>query len=168
MPGAWCIPSPWGQKLLQLGPFWPSSSVFLSKTGRTMLMVVQQLVAVLVLWQKGRPSFYSTIWNQSMYVFFIIGLTLVAQLIKKKSACNAGDPSSISGLGISAGGRIGYPLQYSWASLVAQMVNNHLQCSRPGFDPWVGKRIPWTEEPGRLQSMGLQRVEQLSESFIIN
>ena len=32
---------------------------------------------------------------------------------KKKSACNAGDPSSISGLGISAGGRIGYPLQYS-------------------------------------------------------
>ena len=46
---------------------------------------------------------------------------------------------------------------------------------RPGFDPWVGKipnpekemathssilawKIPWTEEPGRLQSMGLQRV----------
>ena len=50
-----------------------------------MLMVVQQLVAVLVLWQKGRPSFYSTILNQSMYVFFIIGLTLVAQLIKKKN-----------------------------------------------------------------------------------
>ena len=43
----------------------------------------------------------------------------------------------------------------------------------PGFDPWVGKipgegnsnhssilawKIPWTEEPGRLQSMGSQRV----------
>ena len=49
-----------------------------------------------------------------------------------------------------------------------------LQCGRPGFDPWVGKiplekemaahssivawKIPWTEEPGRLQSMGSQRV----------
>ena len=48
------------------------------------------------------------------------------------------------------------------------------QCRRPGFDPWMGK-IPWrskwqpipvllpgeaprTEEPGRLQSMGLQRI----------
>ena len=53
----------------------------------------------------------------------------------------------------------------------------HLQCNRPEFDPWVGKipwrgewlhsplhstilvgEIPWTEEPGGLQSMGLQRV----------
>ena len=37
---------------------------------------------------------------------------------------------------------IGYPLQYSWASLVVQMVKNPLQCRRPGFDLWVGK-IPW-------------------------
>ena len=49
-----------------------------------------------------------------------------------------------------------------------------LQWGRPGFDPWVRKipwrsqwqptpvllpeKIPWMEEPGRLQSMGLQRV----------
>ena len=49
-----------------------------------------------------------------------------------------------------------------------------LQCGRPGFDSWVGKipwrrkwqpipallpgKIPWTEEPDRLQSMGSQRV----------
>ena len=49
-----------------------------------------------------------------------------------------------------------------------------LQCRRPRFNPWVGKdplekematlssilawRIPWTEERGRLQSMGLHRV----------
>ena len=39
----------------------------------------------------------------------------------KESACNAGDPSSIPGLGRSPGGGIGYPLQYSWASLVAQL-----------------------------------------------
>ena len=50
----------------------------------------------------------------------------------------------------------------------------HLQCGRPGLDPWVGKipwrrawqptpvflpgESPWTEEPGRLQSMWSQRV----------
>ena len=42
----------------------------------------------------------------------------------KESACNAGDPSSIPGLGSSPGEGIGYPLQYSWVSLVAQMVKN--------------------------------------------
>ena len=44
--------------------------------------------------------------------------------VGKKSACNAGDPGSISGLGKSAGEGIGYTLQYSWASLVAQLVKN--------------------------------------------
>ena len=42
----------------------------------------------------------------------------------KESTCNAGDPSSIPGSGRSAGEGIGYPLQYSWASLVAQLVKN--------------------------------------------
>ena len=37
----------------------------------------------------------------------------------KESICNAGDTGSISGLGRSPGEGIGYPLQYSWASLVA-------------------------------------------------
>ena len=44
--------------------------------------------------------------------------------VGKESACNAGDPGSILGSGRSAGERIGYPLQYSWASLVAQLVKN--------------------------------------------
>ena len=42
----------------------------------------------------------------------------------KESACNAGDPSLTAGLLISPGERIGYPLQYSWASLVAQLLKN--------------------------------------------
>ena len=42
----------------------------------------------------------------------------------KESTCNAGDPGSIPGLGRSAGEGIGYPLQYFWASLVAQLVKN--------------------------------------------
>ena len=44
--------------------------------------------------------------------------------VGKESTCNAGDPSSIPGLGRSAGEGIGYPLQYSWDSLVAQLVKN--------------------------------------------
>ena len=44
--------------------------------------------------------------------------------VGKESACNAGDPDLIPGLGRSPGEGIGYPLQYSWASLVAQLVNN--------------------------------------------
>ena len=44
--------------------------------------------------------------------------------VGKESACNAGDPGSIPGLGRSAGEGIGYPLQYSWASPVAQLVKN--------------------------------------------
>ena len=42
----------------------------------------------------------------------------------KESACNAGNPSWIPELGRSPGERTGYPLQYSWAFLVAQMVKN--------------------------------------------
>ena len=42
----------------------------------------------------------------------------------KESTCNAGDPSSIPGSGISAREGIGYPLQYSWASLEPQLVKN--------------------------------------------
>ena len=42
----------------------------------------------------------------------------------KESACHAGDPGSIPESGRSAGERLGCPLQYSWASLVVQLVKN--------------------------------------------
>ena len=84
------------------------------------------------------------------------------------------DPGSIPRSGKSAGEGIGYPLQYSWGSLLAQLVRN-LPAVREtwvlslGWEdplekgmathfrilPW---RIPWTEEPGGLPSIGLQRV----------
>ena len=41
-----------------------------------------------------------------------------------ESACNAGDSGSVPGSGRSPGKGIGYLLQYSWASLVSQMVKN--------------------------------------------
>ena len=61
--------------------------------------------------------------------------------VDRESACNAGDPSSSPGLRRSAGGGIGYPLQYSWASLAAQLVKNPPAM----WETWVGK-IPWRRE----------------------
>ena len=80
--------------------------------------------------------------------------------VGKESPCNAGDPGLIPGLGRSAGERIGYPLQYSWASLVAQLVKNppamrETWVQSLGWEDRLGKgtathssilawRIPWT------------------------
>ena len=61
--------------------------------------------------------------------------------VGKDSACNAGDPSSIPGSERSSGEGIGYPLQYSWASLVAQLVKN-LPAMR---ETWV-RSLGW-EDP---------------------
>ena len=56
------------------------------------------------------------------YLMFIRGFP--RNSVGKESACNAADPSSIPGLGRSTGEGIGYLLQYSWASLVTQLVKN--------------------------------------------
>ena len=89
--------------------------------------------------------------------------------VGKESTCNAGDPGSIPGSGRSTGEGISYPLQYSWASLVAQLVKNPPLM----WETWVGSlgwedplekgktphssilawRIPWT-----VKSMGSRRV----------
>ena len=66
---------------------------------------------------------------------------MVAQLVKNLPACNAGDPGVIPGSGRSPGEGIGYPLQYSWASLVAQTVKN--LSAMPGT--WV-RSLGW-EDP---------------------
>ena len=58
-----------------------------------------------------------------VFLLEIIMASLIAQSVKK-SACNAGDPGSVPGSGRSPGEGIGYLLQYSWASLVAQLVKN--------------------------------------------
>ena len=44
--------------------------------------------------------------------------------VGKESTCNARDPGSIPGSGRSPREGTGYPLQYSWASLVAELVKN--------------------------------------------
>ena len=62
--------------------------------------------------------------------------------VGKESACNTRDPSSIPGLGRSTGEGIGYPLQYSWAFLVAQLVKN-LPAMREIWVPSLG----WEDSP---------------------
>ena len=78
----------------------------------------------------------------------------------KESACNAGDPGSIPGLGRSAGEGIGYAVQYSWASLVIQLVKNlpalwetwiqtlgwevPLENGKATHSSILAQRIPWT------------------------
>ena len=49
--------------------------------------------------------------------------SLAAQLVKNQAAMQE-NPGLIPGLGRSPGEGIGYPLQYSWASLVTQLVKN--------------------------------------------
>ena len=92
----------------------------------------------------------------------------------KESTCNVGDPGLIPGLGRVPGERIGYPVQYSQASLVAQLVKNPpamrkiwvrslgwedpLEEGMANHSSIFAWRIPWAEEPGGLQSMGSERV----------
>ena len=80
--------------------------------------------------------------------------------VGKESTCNAGHPVWIPGSGRSAGEGIGYPLQYSWTSLVAQLVKNQPAMWRTwvrslGWEDPLEKgkatpssilawRIPWT------------------------
>ena len=63
----------------------------------------------------------------------------VSCIVGKESACNAGDPVLIPGSGRASGEGTGYPLQYSWTSLVVQLVKNPPAMQETWFNPWVGK-----------------------------
>ena len=102
----------------------------------------------------------------------------------KESAYNAGDPGLIPGSGRSAGEGIGYLLQYSWASLEAQLVENPPAMQETWVwsmgwrDPWRRERQPtpvfWPREfqglysPwGRKQSDANERLSLLSPSYLV-
>ena len=72
--------------------------------------------------------------------------------VGKESACNVGDSDLIPGLGRSAGEGIGYPLQYSWASLLAQLVKN----SPAMWETWV-RSLGWEDplEKGKAAHSGI-------------
>ena len=67
----------------------------------------------------------------------------------KESTCNAGDPSSIPGSGRSPGEGKSYQLQYSWTSLVAQLVKNLPAM----WETWVGN-LGWIPGLGKFPREG--------------
>ena len=75
----------------------------------------------------------------------------------KKSTCNAGDPGSIPGLGRSAGEGIGYPLQFSWASIVAQLVKN-LPSMQETWVPSLGWEDPLEKGKANHSSILVWRI----------
>ena len=75
----------------------------------------------------------------------------------KESSCKAGDLGSIPGLGRSAGEGVGYPLQYSWASLVAQLVKN-LPAMWETWVPSLGQEDPLEKEKAMHSSVLAWRI----------
>ena len=127
---------------------------------------------------------YLNFFLSFLWLILLVRLKVVVQCIKgfpdssvgKESACNAGDPSSIPGPGRSTGEGIDYPLQYSWASLMTQLVKNPpamwetwvwslgwedpLEKGKATYSSILAWRIPWT-----LQFMWSQRVGHNWKTF---
>ena len=96
--------------------------------------------------------------------------------VGKESACNVGDPGLIPGLGRSPAEGRGHPLQYSWASLVGQLVKNlptmrEIWARSLGWEDPLEKgkathasilawRIPWT-----IQSMWWRKQREQAPSW---
>ena len=113
-------------------------------------------------------SFY--IWRDRIYMCVCIYMGFPDSSVGKESTWNAGNPNSIPGLKRSPGEGIGYPLQYSWASLVAQLVKNLPTIHKTWVPPLgcedplekgkathfsiLARRIQWTVESMRLQRAG--------------
>ena len=102
-----------------------------------------------------QPRYYinswgkKTLFNKWCNNWLCIWASLVAQLVKnppakkkkKEPACN-GDSGVIPGSGRSPGEGVGYPLQYSWVSLMAQMEKN-----LPAMqETWV-QSLGWEDPP---------------------
>ena len=80
----------------------------------------------------------------------------------KESACNAGDPGSIPGLGRSARKGIGYLLQYSWASLMAQLVKNPPAMQETWFGhDWVTLNVK--KKIGLVEHLNLHRTSLVAQ-----
>ena len=79
----------------------------------------------------------------------------------KESACNAGDLGLIPGSGISPGEGISYPLQYSWASLVVQLVKNLPAM----WETWV-QSLGWELRSHMLCSVAKQKIQATKRNAI--
>ena len=83
-------------------------------------MVIQLLLVCFCVWTRHEFQHLGLCHGHLL----VLLLVFPGRSAGKESTWNAGDPSSIPGLGRSPGEGIGYPLRYFWASLVAQLVKN--------------------------------------------
>ena len=136
--------------------------------------------------EPGRLQFMGLQWAGHNWVttrFIIVTLFIIVPncfpcgSAGKKSACNAGNLSSILELGRSPGEEIGHPLQYSWAYLVAQLIKNppamretwvqslgwedHMKKRKAAHFSILGWRIPWTV-------MGVHKELDRTERFSLS
>ena len=134
--------------------------------GRNPNGFVKEVVGVLIDWSR---SFAHRMSNDNSYLLNTHVASFPDISFGKESAYNAGDSGSIARSGRSAGEGISYPLQYSWASLVAQLVKNPpamwktwvpslgwedpLEKGKTTHSSILAWKIPWT-----VQSLGSQRV----------
>ena len=106
----------------------------------------------------------------SKVFFFIYQYCFPDSSVGKESTCNAGDSGLIPGSGRSTGEGLGYPLQCSWAFLVAQPVKNLpamqwtwvqslswkdlLEKGKATHSSILAWRIPWTVQCRASQTVG--------------
>ena len=88
-----------------------ASTVLKPRTGRSSSWIYE--------WQRNRDQITNILW-------IIASQGFPHSSVGKESTCNAGDSGLIPGSGRASGEGVGYPLQYSWVSLVAQLVKNPL------------------------------------------
>ena len=86
------------------------------------------------------------------YTFQIFSSIFVDSSVGKEFTCSTGDPGLIPGYGRSIGEGIGYPLQYSWVSLVANLIKNPPAMQETWVLSLVGK-IPWIKEKSTHSSI---------------
>ena len=96
----------------------PSSKKYLFRSSAHFKIRLFVFFCYLVVRVLYRFWIFTPYWIYDLEIFF------PDSPVGKESSCNAGNPGSISGSGRSSGEGIGYPLQCSWASFVAQLVKN--------------------------------------------
>ena len=97
--------------------------------------------------EEETKSFLMKVREESEKADFKLNIGFPDSSVGKEFPCNEGDPGSITGWGGIAGEGIGYPLQYSWASLVPQLAKN-----LPAIqETWV-QSLHWEDPLGKTKA----------------
>ena len=125
-----------------------------SRAGSRQLLLLASIYShrSLILKNKNKPPFCT--WEPNLHLQPWMGFP--SSSVGKEYTCNAGDTGLIPGLERFAGEGIGYPLQYSWASLVAHLVKESVcNAGHLGSIPGLG-RSPGEGNGYPLQYSGLE------------